>query len=195
MEFETIDVLYGEFLDDLNRNSIETQTDYSSILSVTEYYDDMINIDESFFTKSERENKELNRYKLELEQQVHDLLLKNQQITNEYENKITDIYAQTKSLEVSNKMLLKEISDKEEEKKKRIDNAQMINQIQNQLTEQTGLIQEYEQSREILSKEVIQLKEELEMKQNIITNLNLKLTKEEEMMKGFDINKALSPEV
>lgn len=196
MGYEVIDALYGDFYDDMCKNTIETQTDYSQMnLSITEHYDDMINIEENSYTRSTNENKELNQYKLELEQQVHDLLIKNEEIKGSYENKITDIFAQVKSLEVTNKMLQQEIASKNDEKNKRINNAKMINDIQNQLTEQTGLIQEYEQSREILSREVKQLKEELEEKQNIIMNLNLKLTKQDEMLKGYNINQILNPEV
>lgn len=196
MGYEVIDALYGDFYDDMCKNTIETQTDYSQMnLSITEHYDDMINIEENSYTRSTNENKELNQYKLELEQQVHDLLIKIEEIKGSYENKITDIFAQVKSLEVTNKMLQQEIASKNDEKNKRINNAKMINDIQNQLTEQTGLIQEYEQSREILSREVKQLKEELEEKQNIIMNLNLKLTKQDEMLKGYNINQILNPEV
>lgn len=196
MGYEVIDALYGDFYDDMCKNTIETQTDYSQMnLSITEHYDDMINIEENSYTRSTNENKELNQYKLELEQQVHDLLIKIEEIKGSYENKITDIFAQVKSLEVTNKMLQQEIASKNDEKNKRINNAKMINDIQNQLTEQTGLIQEYEQSREILSREVKQLKEELEEKQNIIMNLNLKLTKQDEMLKGYNISQILNPEV
>lgn len=196
MGYEVIDALYGDFYDDMCKNTIETQTDYSQMnLSITEHYDDMINIEENSYTRSTNENKELNQYKLELEQQIHDLLIKIEEIKGSYENKITDIFAQVKSLEVTNKMLQQEIASKNDEKNKRINNAKMINDIQNQLTEQTGLIQEYEQSREILSREVKQLKEELEEKQNIIMNLNLKLTKQDEMLKGYNINQILNPEV
>lgn len=196
MGYEVIDALYGDFYDNMCKNTIETQTDYSQMnLSITEHYDDMINIEENSYTRSTNENKELNQYKLELEQQIHDLLIKIEEIKGSYENKITDIFAQVKSLEVTNKMLQQEIASKNDEKNKRINNAKMINDIQNQLTEQTGLIQEYEQSREILSREVKQLKEELEEKQNIIMNLNLKLTKQDEMLKGYNINQILNPEV